>query len=116
MVEPTHTAAAPSYEPQPRRTPITATTQRGLATASFAIGMWGLLVFWWYPFGMFLATVGLVLGLFTLALGIRAGRLGENIALLGVVFSAIGIGLAVGLYRFVQYAFEGGLTGGMFQP
>ncbi|HET6575719.1 MAG TPA: hypothetical protein VFG68_19115 [Fimbriiglobus sp.] len=108
MVEPSPTAAPP------KRTPITHTTRRGFATASFSMGFWGTLIFWWYPLGLAFCTVGLVLGLISLSLGIRAGKDGENIGLLGVAISAIGIGLGLGVYRFVQYAFEGSLTGGLF--
>jgi hypothetical protein len=116
MVEPVQTAAAPTYETQPKRTPVTHTTKRGIATASFALGFWGTVVFWWYPVGMALCVVGLVLGLISVALGIRAGKDGEHIAWLGVAFSSIGLGLALTVYRFVQYAFQGSLTGGLFNP
>jgi hypothetical protein len=110
MVEP-----APTVAPAlPKRTPITHTTRRGLATASFSLGFWGTLIFWWYPFGMALCAVGFVLGCVAMALGIRAGKDGENLGLLGVVVSAVGLGLAFGAYRFVQYAFEGSMTGGLF--
>jgi hypothetical protein len=115
MVETSHQSPPPPAPPtRPFCTPVMATTRRGIATGSFAIGMWGLLVFWWYPFGMSLAVVGLILGIISVALGIRGGKDGEHIAWMGIVFSSIGIGLAIGLYRFVQYAFEGSLTGGMF--
>lgn len=109
MVEPASAAPTPL-----KRTPVTHTTRRGLATASFSLGFWGSLVFWWYPFGMALCAVGLVLGLISLALGIRAGKDGENIGLLGVIFSSIGLGISLSVYRFVQYAFEGSLTGTLY--
>ncbi|HVK15989.1 MAG TPA: hypothetical protein VM533_03510 [Fimbriiglobus sp.] len=111
MVEPASTAAVPT---SPKRTPVTHTTRRGLATASFSLGFWGTAVFWWYPFGMALCVVGLALGLVSLALGIRAGKDGENIGLLGVIFCSIGLGLSLAVYRFVQYAFEGSLTGSLY--
>lgn len=101
---------APSTPTPTRITPATATTKRGLATASFCLGFWGLVVFWWYPFGFFVATVGVLLGLITLALGIRAGKDGENLALLGVGLGSTAIGLALASYRFVQMAFEGFLN------
>ena len=50
----------------------------------------------------------------SLSLGIRAGKDGENIGLLGVIFSSVGLGLSLAAYRFVQYAFEGSLTGGLY--
>ena len=63
---------------------------------------------------MAFCAVGLALGLISLAMGIRAGKDGENIGLLGVIFSSIGLGLSLGVYRFVQYAFEGSLTGTLY--
>lgn len=90
----------------PRITRATATTQRGLATASFSLGMWGLLVFWWYPFGMTIATIGVLLGLATLAFGVRAGKDGENLAAFGIFLGSAAIGLAISVYRFMQLAFE----------
>ncbi len=114
MVEPAPSAAPPTPVTPPNWTPITATTKRGFATASLALGVWGMLVFWWYPLGLFLAATGLLLGLISVALGIRAGKQGEHLAAWGVVFSSVGIGLALGVYRFVQYAFEGSMTGTLF--
>ncbi len=97
----------PTVTPPPGITPATWTTRRGLATASFTLGFWGTITFWWYPFGLSVASVGLLLGLITLAMGIRAGKDGENLAMLGVFFSATAIGLATAAYRFMQLAFEG---------
>ena len=88
-------------------TPLTATTRRGIATASFCLGLWGTLVFWWYPFGMAITGMALVLGLLSLALGIRAGKDGENLALYGVGLALTGQGLAWASYRFMVLAFEG---------
>jgi hypothetical protein len=109
MVEP-----AANVPTSPKRTPVTHTTRRGFATASFSLGFLGTVVFWWYPLGMAFCAVGLTLGLISLAMGIRAGKDGENIGLLGVIFSSIGLGLGLGVYRFVQYAFEGSLTGTLY--
>ncbi len=88
-------------------TPLTATTRRGVATASFCLGLWGTLVFWWYPFGMAITGMALVLGLIALAMGIKAGKDGENLALYGVGLAVVGQGLAWGSYRFMMLAFEG---------
>ena len=93
--------------PPPVLTPLTHTTRRGIATASFALGLWGTLVFWWYPFGLAVTGVALVLGLFSLAMGIRAGKDGENLALYGVGLALVGQGLAWASYRFMMLAFEG---------
>jgi hypothetical protein len=105
--------ATETRTPPPPSTPVTYSTRRGIATASFSLAMWGTLVFWWYPFGMALAAAGVVFGLIALAMGFRArvgGREGENLALVGVVTGTIGVGLAVSVYRFMQLAFEGAPT------
>ena len=83
------------------------TTIRGMATASFSLGFWGLCTFWWYPLGISFAFVGVCLGLLTLALGVRAGRDGENLAILGVACGTISISLGIAIFRFMQMAFEG---------
>ena len=88
-------------------TPLTATTRRGFATAAFCLGLWGTLVFWWYPFGLAITGAALVFGLIALALNIRAGKDGENLALYGVGLALTGQGLAWGSYRFMMLAFEG---------
>jgi len=104
MEHPTH-----SPPPTPGITPITYTTRRGIATASFALAMWGSLVFWWYPFGMALCAVGFVLGLISVAMGIRvkADVTGEPLGWAGIGFSTLGLSLSVAAYRFMQMAFEG---------
>lgn len=104
MANPTPTPPLPT---PPGLTPITATTKRGFATASFSFGLWGTLVFWWYPFGMAIAALGVVFGLISLALGIKAGKDGENLALYGVGLGVVGVSLAVAIYRFMMVAFEG---------
>ena len=85
----------------------TGTTLRGMAAASFCLGCWGSLTFWWYPFGLCIAIIALILGLITLALGVRAGRHGENLALGGVLLSLNAIGMAAVVFRGMQFFFEG---------
>jgi hypothetical protein len=109
--------ATETRTPPPPSTPIRYTTRRGIATASFSLGLWGALVFWWYPFGMLLAALGVVFGLIALALGFRArvgGREGENLALVGVLTGSVGVGLSLSVYRFMQLAFEGAPTADWF--
>ena len=106
--------AEPVQKAPPRLTDIRHTTRRGFATASFSLGFWGTAVCWWYPFGLMLCVIGLIVGLIASVLGIRAGKDGENIALLGIIFSSIGLTLALLMYRGVQYVFEGSLTGMLF--
>lgn len=91
----------------PKITPITQTTKRGFAAASFCLGLWGTLTFWWYPFGLCMATLGLTFAVISIFMGWRAGKDGEHLAWLGLLFGSIGIGLAISAYRFVQLAFEG---------
>ena len=79
---------------------------RGLATSSFCLACWANLVFWWYPFGIMVAVLSLVFGVVTLALGVRSGRHGENLALGGVILSIIAITNSFVAYRGVQFFFE----------
>jgi hypothetical protein len=103
--------AAPAA--QPTITPVTHTTKRGFATASFSLGLWGTLTFWWYPFGISMATLGVVFALISIVMGWRGGKDGQHLAWLGLLFGLIGQGLAISAYRFVQLAFEGSVTGWM---
>ena len=87
-------------------TPALSTTKRGLAAASCAMGFWGSAICWWYPFGLALATVGLILGLISVIFGFRAGRNGEHLAWYGIGICSIGISIALTIHRFFQLAFE----------
>lgn len=100
----------------PKRTPLTSTTKRGFATASFSFGLWGSLVFWWYPFGFAIASLGVLFGIISVLLGFRAGKDGEHLAWGGIVIGSIGASLAVASYRFMQLAFEGSVTTQSFFP
>jgi len=91
----------------PKRTPLTQTTRRGFATASLSFGLWGSLVFWWYPFGFMIASLGVTFAIISLLMGFRVGGKGENLAWLGLMFGSIGAGSALTAYRFMQIAFEG---------
>ncbi|HEY2785670.1 MAG TPA: hypothetical protein VGJ05_11935 [Fimbriiglobus sp.] len=84
-----------------------ATTRRGVAAVSFSFGLWGILVFWWYPFGLCLGTAAVVLGAITWGLGIRAGKDGEHLAIGSVLLGSIVIGLALSVYRGMQFFFDG---------
>ena len=103
----TTTDAAPVTPPAGPQTPLTRTTSRGLAAASFSLGFWGTCIFWWYPIGLCFATAGLVLGLISLARRVVvAGQPGDNLAAAGVVMASIGIGAALTVYRGLQFLFE----------
>jgi len=71
---------------------------RGIAVASVALGYFSLIVFFWKPFGMCLAAVGLALGLVSLAVGNRGGLRGENLALAGVGICAVSLGVTSAVY------------------
>jgi hypothetical protein len=74
---------------------------RGIAAASVGLGFFSLLVFWWFPFGLCLASVGLILGVGSAIVGIKGGLRGENLALLGATICAISIGTTLAVYRGV---------------
>lgn len=97
----------------PRITPATWTTRRAIATWSLCIGLWSTAVFWWYPYSIFVATTGLVLGLVSLVMGWRAGKDGENLAIGGVLLCANTIFMATVVYRGMQLYF-GDLTAPVF--
>lgn len=84
--------------------------RRGIITASVGIGFWSMLVFWWYPYSVFIATVGLVLGLIARVSGWRAESYGANLASVGVVLNLITLGTAAAAYRVMQFFFEGQLA------
>ena len=101
-------ANAPALPATPIKiTPIKSTTKRGIATASFCLGLWGMLTFWWYPFGMAVATIGVTLAVISIVMGWRAGKDGEHLAWLGLFFGLNGQGFAVASFRFVQLSYEG---------
>jgi hypothetical protein len=83
------------------------TTRRGLATVSFSFALWGLLVFWWYPFGLTLGVLAVIIGSITWGLGIRAGKDGEHLAIGGVLIGSCTVGAALAVHRIMQLYFEG---------
>ena len=46
---------------------------RGIAVASISLGFFSMIVFWWYPLGLILASSGFVCGVGSLLFGIRGG-------------------------------------------
>lgn len=99
--------AAPATAPNAYDAHGQATTRRGIATVAFSFAFWGLLVFWWYPFGLLLGTAAVVLGGITWALGIRAGKDGEHLSIGAVLLGSTVIGLALSVHRVMQVYFEG---------
>ena len=99
-------------EHAPSPTPATTTgysaTVRGIAVASVALGFFSMIVFWWKPFGGMLASVGLILGLISLAIGNKGGLRGENYALAGTLMCAFNLSVMTAIYfalNFVQWGF-----------
>lgn len=88
-------------------TSILQTTRRGVAAASFCIGMWSSLVFWWYPYSLFIAAVGLVLGIYAKVTGVRIESHGADLPVIGIALNLITIGSAILVYRAMQFYFEG---------
>ncbi len=62
-----------------------------LGVSSLTLGLFGLLVSWLYPLGLFLSAVGLPLGL----IGCAFGPTGDRLAPLGTVLCATGFGVGV---------------------
>jgi hypothetical protein len=94
----------------PKITPITSTTKRGFATASCCLGIWGLLICWWYPLWMAFASFGVLFGIISVIMGYRAGKDGEHLAWAGIGFGMVAVSLAFAMYRFMQLAFEGSIA------
>ena len=65
---------------------------RGMAVFSVACGFWSLVVFWWFPYSLFISSAGLGLALIALALGVR-GRNGENFPLIGATLCTISLSI-----------------------
>jgi hypothetical protein len=94
-------------EPTPAPTPAGTTrpdsaVARGIASAPIGLGYFSMIVFWWVPFSGILATVGLVLGLFSLARGVRGVR-GENFALAGTALCVISLSISLTLNQGLRY-------------
>lgn len=99
----------PPPEPTANGTPgdwRTTAPTRGFAVASVSLGFFSMIVFFWYPFGLLLASVGFVLGFGSWLLGIRGGLRGENLALMGAGLCAFSITVILTLtqgLRFIQW-------------
>jgi hypothetical protein len=75
---------------------------RGIATAPIGLGFFAAVVFWWVPFSGILATVGMALGFYSLARGVRGLR-GENYALAGTALCIVTLTIALTLNQFLRY-------------
>jgi hypothetical protein len=75
---------------------------RGLGSCSIGLGFFSTVIFFWTPFSSFLSTVGLVLGLFSLARGVK-GYHGDNFALIGTLLCATSLSITVTLNQVLRY-------------
>jgi hypothetical protein len=97
----------PAPPPADTARPRFAASTRGIAVASVALGYFSLIVFFWKPFGMLLAAIGLLLGLVSLAIGNRGGLRGENLALAGVGICAFSLSVIVAINFGLGYVMWG---------
>jgi hypothetical protein len=74
---------------------------RGAAVASVGLGFFAMVVFWWYPFGLILSSVGFLIGLFCVIRNVR-GLHGENTALIGMTLCAIDVATIITLTQLPQ--------------
>jgi hypothetical protein len=70
---------------------------RGIAVASVSLGYLSMVVFWWYPFSLELASVGFILGVVSMLIGLRGGIRGENLALVGTCLCGFSLSVIVTL-------------------
>ncbi len=86
-----------------RRDPNDSYVARGMAAASIGLGFFSAVIFFWTPFTSLLATVGLTLGLISLARGVKGGLRGENYAMVGTLLCAASLGISVTLNQGLRY-------------
>ena len=85
------------------RSPNDSYVARGVAAASVGMGFFSACVFWWTPFTSILSTVGLILGLISLARGVKGGLRGENYAMVGTLLCATSLSITVTLNQGLRY-------------
>jgi hypothetical protein len=74
-------------------TSTTSSRYRGLGAASLSLGLLGLALFWWVPFGLILSAAGLGLGLLGWGLAAWNGASGSPLSVGGAALSAAAFGL-----------------------
>jgi hypothetical protein len=94
-------ATSHAATPTPTK-PIVAPIGGGLSGASIGLGFFSMCVFWWFPFSPIISTVGLTLGLISLARGARGPR-GENFAFGGVALCATSLSMTITLNFVLRY-------------
>jgi hypothetical protein len=97
--DPSNTVSTPA----PTGTANDSYVARGLAAASVGLGFFSAVIFFWTPFTSLLSSVGLVLGLISLARGVKGGLRGENYAMVGTLLCAASLGITVTLNQALRY-------------
>ena len=97
--EPPNTISTPA----PTGTVNDSYVARGMAAASVGLGFFSAVIFFWTPFTSLLSSVGLVLGLISLARGVKGGLRGENYAMVGTLLCATSLGITVTLNQALRY-------------
>jgi len=72
-------------------------TGRGLAAAAGGLGYFSLLLSWWFPFGLLLGCVGVLLGVISIVLLFRDRGRPRRAAVFGIVLPAVGASLCAAL-------------------
>lgn len=98
---PAPTAPAPAATGKP--CPNDSYLARGIAGASVGLGYFSAVVFFWTPFSSCLSAVGLMLGLISLARGVKGGLRGENYALVGTILCSASFGISFTLVQVLRY-------------
>lgn len=75
----------------------------GIAVASVSLGFFSTVVFFWHPFSTVLAATGFLLGVCSLAAGIRGGLRNENLALVGTLLCGTSLGIVLTLNQILRY-------------
>jgi hypothetical protein len=75
-----------------------------MAAASVGMGFFSAVIFFWTPFTSILSSVGLVLGLISVARGVKGGLRGENYAMVGTLLCATSLSITVTLNQVLRYA------------
>ncbi len=82
---------------------------RGLAVASVGMAFFSGLVFWWFPFGLLLATASLTLGVICYLLGIRGSYRNDpdegeylNLGIVGGALAVASLSFIIGMYKGIQ--------------
>jgi hypothetical protein len=86
-----------------KRSPNDSHIARGMAAASVGLGFFSAVIFFWTPFTSLLASVGLILGLVSVARGVKGGLRGENYAMVGTLLCAASLGISVTLNQVLRY-------------